>query len=52
MKYKKEPLERSGAEQWYQEYNDDGPLAGRCVSARDRIFAEWLAAGGTPEEAD
>ena len=52
MKYKKEPLERSGAEQWYQAYNDDDTLAGRVVCARDETFAEWLAAGGIPEEAD
>tara|TARA_R100001594_G_scaffold98462_1_gene132918 strand:+ start:3096 stop:3254 length:159 start_codon:yes stop_codon:yes gene_type:complete len=52
MKYKKEPLERSGAEQWYQELHDNGTPAGRVVCARDNTFAEWLAAGGTPEEAD
>tara|TARA_R100001082_G_scaffold87231_1_gene53753 strand:- start:267 stop:422 length:156 start_codon:yes stop_codon:yes gene_type:complete len=51
MKYKKLPLERVGAEQWYRELNDDNSEAGRFVCARDEEFAEWLAAGGTPEEA-
>ena len=52
MKYKKQPLERVGQEQWYHELKDDNSFTGRIVCSRDEDFAEWVAAGGTPEEAD
>ena len=50
MKYKKLPLERAGAEQWYRELNDNDTESGRFVCSRDEKFKEWLDAGGTPEE--
>ena len=50
MKYKKLPLERAGAEQWYRELNDDDTEAGRFVCSRAERFKAWLDAGGTPEE--
>ena len=50
MKYKKMPLDRAGAEQWYRELNDDDTEGGRFVCSRDERFKAWLDAGGTPEE--
>ena len=50
MKYKKLPLERAGAEQWYRELHDNDDESCRFVCSRDEKFKAWLDAGGTPEE--